>query len=70
MSNLEKFCNKDCLNSRISFGQYMGMTINEIGEIDSDYILYLYKQKLIKPDEELKKILEDLNGYSTRRDSE
>mgnify|MGYP001451698450 FL=1 len=60
MSNLKDYCNKTTLNSRIEFGKYKDMTIDEIGEIDSEYILYLYNKKLINPDEKLEKIIKEL----------
>lgn len=38
---------------KIPFGKYKGSTIQEIGEIDSDYILWLYDNNIIKPNTEL-----------------
>ena len=59
--NLESFCTEHHLNSTINFGKYRGMTINEIGEIDSGYILYLYQNNLIKPNKELLKLIKQLH---------
>lgn len=68
MNNLKSYCDETTLNSRIEFGKYRGMTIDEIGEIDSGYILYLYNQKLINPDKKLKGIIKELYAYAARRD--
>ena len=60
LSNLEKFCSEHNPYSIINFGKYRGMTINEIGEIDSGYVLYLYSNNLIKPNKKLLGLIEQL----------
>lgn len=55
------------LNDVINLPKYRGMTIKEIAEFDSEYVLWLYENKVIKPDEELMEMIN--NTYKQKSNS-
>ena len=46
------------LTDKLNWGQYVGMTYAEIGEIDANYLRYLVSNAYIVPDDTLIKALE------------
>ena len=55
---------------KIKFGKYRGEVIGEVAKWDSEYILYLYDQKLIKPNSGLLKLIHDAKEMKRRSQNE
>ena len=49
--------NKTTLKTICQLPKYKGYSMEEIGEFDSDYIMWLYDSNIIDPDEELLSVI-------------
>ena len=52
------------LNHVIKFGKYSGMTVKQIGELDSEYIIWLHENNIIKPNAEVFKIIKAAKEFN------
>ena len=67
--NLERM-DQLTVDTELTFGKYKGETIGSVAKYDSDYIIYLYEQSLIKPDSELLALIRDTIKIKRRVDNE